>query len=72
VHKLIVDRIEGVYAFCEAKDGQILDLLLTDLPKELKEGDVLELKEGVCRILIDETEERKNYIEVKTNHLFIN
>lgn len=43
----IVDRIEGQFAVCETDDGAVTDLLLTELPPGVQEGDVLTLgREG--------------------------
>ena len=37
----IVVRIEGQFAVCETDDGAVTDLLLTELPPGVQEGDVL-------------------------------
>ena len=43
----IVDRIEGQFAVCESDNGAMTDLLLTELPPGVQEGDVLILsREG--------------------------
>lgn len=63
--KFILDRIEGEIAVVELDTEEMLDIPLQLLPKEVKEGDVLEIK-----ILIEETEERKKRIFQKFQSLF--
>lgn len=41
MQRLYVDRIEGDFAVCENEDGKIINLLLKELPKDIKDGSVL-------------------------------
>lgn len=51
---LIVDRIEGNYAVCEKEDRTMIELRLDLLPYGIKEGTVLNIKDG--KIFIDEVQ----------------
>lgn len=53
---IVVDRTEGGFAVCEMSDGSKNNLSLSDLPEGVKEGTVLELKDGVY--VINEQEEK--------------
>lgn len=63
--KWIIDRIENNIAVCELKNGEMLDVKISALPKGIKEGDVIKLS-------VDETEtnERKERIDKLMNSLF--
>lgn len=63
--KWIIDRIENNIAVCELENGEMLDVKISALPKEIKEGDVIKLS-------VDETEtnERKERIDKLMNSLF--
>ena len=39
--KVIIDRFEGSYAVCERENGNVMDVIIIDLPSGAKEGDVL-------------------------------
>lgn len=56
---LIVDRIAGDHAVCEAPDKSLLTLPLGDLPRGITEGDVLRLIEARYQIDTDETAKRR-------------
>lgn len=60
--KAIVDRIEGDYALIELGD-EIIDYPLNKLPSSIKEGDIIEIKDGHVEILEEETDKRRNEIE---------
>ena len=58
---LIVDRIENGYAVCETEQGEKKDIPLSET-KDVHEGDVLILKDGVYIPDKDKTEqEEKGY-----------
>lgn len=63
--KWIIDRIENNIAVCELENGEMLDVKISALPKEIKEGDVINLS-------VDETEtnKRKERIDKLMNSLF--
>lgn len=55
---LIVDRIENGYAVCETEQGEKKDIPLSET-KDVHEGDVLILKDGVYIPDKDKTEARR-------------
>lgn len=57
---LIVDRIENGYAVCETEQGEKKDIPLSET-KDVHEGDVLILKDGVYIPDKDKTEARKAF-----------
>lgn len=63
--KWVIDRFEGADAVLEDKDGSVLNVSRTLLPKEAREGDVL-------RIEVDEEEtaSREKVLREKMNRLF--
>ena len=69
--KVIIDRFESDYAVCETENKEYINIPKSELPKGIKEGDV------VCSIdnewHIDEatTRERKEKIKNKLNSLFV-
>lgn len=58
---LIVDRIENGYAVCETEQGEKKDISLSET-KDVHEGDVLILKDGVYIPDKDKTEARRKRI----------
>ena len=62
--KYIVDRFEGEYAVLEEYNTtNIINVLKTELPSEISEGDILEYNNGIYIILKSETLERKESIK---------
>ncbi|MBR5273452.1 MAG: DUF3006 domain-containing protein [Clostridia bacterium] len=53
---IVVDRIEGEFAVCEMADESEKALPLSSLPNGVKEGTVLEFKDGTY--VINEKEEK--------------
>ena len=63
--EMIVDRIEGKFAVCETK-AKMIKILLTELPANLKEGDVLYWQEEKNKYVIDDEKTciyKKNIVE---------
>lgn len=58
---LIVDRIENGYAVCETEQEEKKDILLSET-KDVHEGDVIILKDGVYVPDNDKTEVRRKRI----------
>ena len=56
--KIIIDRFEGDYAVVEIENGTTVDMPKVLIPKEAKEGDVLEIL-----INQEETKTRREKIE---------
>ena len=66
----IVDRIEDNIAVLENKETkEIIDVTLSLLPTNLKEGNVLEYKDKKYILNIEEEEKRKKAILEKFNKL---
>ncbi|MEG0772575.1 DUF3006 domain-containing protein [Clostridium sp.] len=68
--KVVIDRFEGDYAVCEKEDREMIDIKRHSLPKEAKEGDVLDIEGDKIIIDINETEKRKKEIEELTKDLW--
>ncbi len=64
-----IDRFEGKYAVIEFDEGTIINIEADILPKEAKEGDVLNITDKIT-INFEETEKRKKEIEKLTEDLF--
>ena len=66
--KYSVDRIEENIAICEDDDGNVLKLKLDELPREIREGDIIEKRENGFVIDADETQlRRKKMAELQRN-----
>ncbi|MCM1115177.1 MAG: DUF3006 domain-containing protein [Clostridium sp.] len=61
----IVDRIENGIAVCEIADGKTIDVPVTALPADIKEGDVITLSYNA-----EEAAKRKERINNLMNRLF--
>ena len=69
--KAIIDRFEGVYAVCETEDKRYINILKSELPQGIKEGDVLNCINDKWNIDTATTKERKEKIKNKLNSLFV-
>ena len=57
--KYVIDRFEGKYAILEDENKMMIDILISDLPEGMEEGDVL-IKEGDVYVIDQlETQRRK-------------
>lgn len=63
-----VDRFEGDYAIIETDDGQVINTKKELLPKNIREGDVINLQN--MTIDSEETLRRKNNIQKLADELF--
>ena len=68
--RLIVDRIEGDLAVCEKSDKTMVDIELTQLPEDVKEGDILIEKDGNYELDLTETEQRRKRVQALMDDLF--
>ena len=68
--KLVIDRFEGEYAVCENDDNEVLNIHISDLPENSKEGDIIYKKNN--SIVIDKkcSKERKKHIEEIVNDIW--
>jgi len=68
--RLIVDRIEGDLAMCEADDLVMTAIPLSFLPDGVTEGDVLVFNEHLYTIGIDTHGQRRLQVQEKMDTLF--
>jgi len=69
--KVVIDRFEGFYAVCEKEDKTMIDIKISNLPSESKEGDVLIIDTNdMITIDIKETKKRRKEIEKLTENLW--
>lgn len=68
--RFIVDRIENDKAVLECENGEFVNLNIKELPKKIKEGDVLVFEEGSCFLDENETKNRENKNKNMMNSLF--
>ncbi|WP_102399284.1 DUF3006 domain-containing protein [Haloimpatiens massiliensis] len=60
--KGIIDRFEGNFAVVELDNEKMIDIERAKIPKEAKEGDVINIGEEI-KVDVDETKRRKDEIE---------
>ncbi|KGN03195.1 pyruvate kinase [Clostridium novyi A str. 4570] len=65
-----IDRFEEEFAVVEFDDRKVVNILKDKLPKEAKEGDVLNFHQEMITIDYKETEKRRKEIEELTKDLF--
>ena len=61
--RFTVDRFEGDKAVLECENGDMAVLERSALPKNIKEGDILNFEAGSCYLNKEETERRSNRIK---------
>ncbi|OCA90164.1 DUF3006 domain-containing protein [Pradoshia sp. D12] len=67
---LIVNRIEGNLAVCEKTDKSMVDVELSKLPVDVREGDILIEKDGNYKLDLTQTERRKKRVQDLLEDLF--
>lgn len=69
--RLFVDRIEGEYAVCQNENEEKIELLLSALPDNVKEGSVLTSDENGNFVSdFDEEEKRRRLLFEMQNSIF--
>ena len=68
--KASVDRILENYATCEDFKGQIFEINIKDLPKGIKEGDIININDKKITVDNLETQNRKNKLIKLQNEIF--
>lgn len=69
--RLVIDRFEGKYAICEDEKGGMFGIEISEMPKEAKESDVIDISDdGIITVNKDETLKRSKRIQSKTSKLF--
>jgi hypothetical protein len=71
---LAIDRFEGTYAICEDNDQKFFAIELLELPKDAKEGDVLDVNDadGTITINTEATAQRRTKVKKLQDKLFQN
>ena len=68
--KGIIDRFEGDIAVIELENNEFIDINISDLPKNISTGDVIELLYDKINLCIEETKNKKQAIEDLMDELF--
>lgn len=67
--KYTIDRINGNMAVCEDENGDLVKLMVSELPSGVKEGDILKQQDGVWYKDETESSERRQAMKEKLNRL---
>lgn len=68
---LIIDRFEGTFAICEDKDQKMFGIEVNELPRGVKEGDVLDISDdGVITVNREKTDARRAKIKKMQDKLW--
>ena len=68
---LIIDRFEGTFAICENKDQKMFGIEVNELPRGVKEGDVLDISDdGVITVNREKTDARRAKIKKMQDKLW--
>lgn len=69
--KIVIDRFEGAFAVCEnLATGEMMNIDKGMIPKEAKEGTVLNLENGMASVDGDTTKERMEKIKRRMDKLW--
>ena len=68
--KFTVDRIEGDRAVLECEDGSFVNMELSALPKNLREGDIIHFDANSCYLSEEETARRSQKLKKQLEKLF--
>jgi len=68
--KGIIDRFEGDIAVIELENNEFIDINISDLPKNISTGDIIELQDGKINLWLEETKNKKQAIEDLMDELF--
>jgi hypothetical protein len=69
--KIVIDRFEGAFAVCEnLATGEMMNIDKGMIPKEAKEGTVINLENGMAKIDADTTKERMEKIKRRMDKLW--
>ena len=68
--KGIIDSFEGDIAVIELENNEFIDINISDLPKNISTGDVIELLDDKINLCIEETKNKKQAIEDLMDELF--
>lgn len=65
-----IDRIEECLAVCENSEGNTVNIPLSDLPDNVREGDILRKTDDGFEICADETAERRKKMAKLQSSIF--
>jgi hypothetical protein len=68
--KVVIDRFEGDFAICEKDDRKIINIKRANIPKDAKEGDVLDVKGDAITIDFIETANRNKSVKKLMDELW--
>lgn len=68
--EVVIDRIEEGFAVCEKDGKDMINIELSKIPNEAKEGDVLIISNELITIDMVKTKQRKKEIEDLTKDLW--
>ena len=67
--RFIVDRFEENKAVLECENGEVISLDRKSLPKNIREGDVLNFENGSCYLNAEETQRRSQKLRTMMQSL---
>lgn len=67
--QFVVDRIEGDKAVLQCENGEMAVFELRSLPKNIREGDILNFEGGSCYLNAEETERRSQKLRAMMERL---
>lgn len=70
--KIIIDRFEGNYAVCEKEDRTMINIDISKIPTNSKEGDILDIEKDKITIDSKFTKNRKKHINELIKDLWEN
>ena len=56
--RVAIDRFEGNYAVCEKEDRTMMNIERSKLPSGAREGDILDITDGIIKMDAEETARR--------------
>lgn len=68
--KYTIDRIEEGIAVCEDDTGNHVNIQLTLLPEDVREGDIISAGDNGFTVCREETEERRKALAEKQKSIF--
>lgn len=68
--RVTIDRFEGEYAICEKEDRNMINIEKSQIPSDVKEGDVLLIEGSKITFDKSETERRRKAISDLMNNLW--
>ena len=70
--KITIDRFEGNYAVCQKEDRKMINIDISKIPSNSKDGDILYIENNKISIDSKLNKDRKKYIKEITKDLWEN